>query len=382
MLFKDITGQQIAKANLIKQIVDHRISHAQLISGQDGWGGLPLAIAYAQYINCNNKQDDDSCGKCPSCLKYNKLSHPDLHFVYPVATSKKVSSTPLSEHYIEEWRELFTPSPYFSLQQWFEHIQIENKQGSISVNESQEIIKKLNLKSYEGGYKIVIIWHADKMNIAASNKLLKLIEEPPDKTLFLLIAQDTNAILKTILSRTQLIKLNRIDEKDIAGYLTSHYEISSEHISQLTQQCDGDMIRLAELLNQENTRDINIGLFKKWMRFCYKFHGGELVNLSEELASLGREKQKIFLAYAQNMLRQCLVLNNHANGLLRVNQEELEFIKNFSAFVHHGNIFQLTEELNTAHFHIERNANPKILFMDLSVKVNALLNLSTGSGLI
>ncbi len=377
MLFKDIIGQTTAKSNLIKQVRDNRISHAQLICGQEGWGGLALALAYAQYIGCENKKDNDSCGTCSSCIKYNKFAHPDLHFVYPVATNKKVSSAPVSEHYIDEWRAFFSQQKYFTLQQWFECIQIENKQGNISVNESQEIIKKLNLKSYEGNYKIVIIWYPEKMNVAAANKLLKNLEEPSDKTLFLLVAQNTDALLKTILSRTQLIKLHRIAEQDLVQYLTTVYSLSIDQSKKIAQQCDGDMIKLVEMLDQEKAEDSNTDLFKNWMRLCFKFKGGELVNFAEEIASLGREKQKQFLNYAQYMIRQCMLLNYQTNSLLRISAEEADFIKNFAPFIHEKNILQLTEELNTANFHIERNANPKILFMDLSIKVNALLSIKS-----
>lgn len=375
MQFKEITGQQTAKANLIRQVADNRISHAQLICGHDGWGGLQLAIAYAQYICCENKQETDSCGNCASCIKYSKLAHPDLHFVYPVATNKKITSAPVSAHYISEWREIITQQKYFTLQQWFEHIQIENKQGNISVNESQDIIKKLSLKSYEAEYKVMIIWYPEKMHTAAANKLLKILEEPPEKTLFLLVAQNTDALLKTILSRTQLIKLHRITEEDIVSYLSVQHQLTPEQSVTLARQCDGDMIKLLDIVDQEKSADINIALFKNWMRLCFKFRGGDLVGLTEEMASMGREKQKQFLGYAQHMIRQCLLLNYQTSELLQINTEEAEFIKNFSPFIHQGNISLLTEEMNTAHYHIERNANPKILFMDLSVKMNGLLNI-------
>ena len=375
MLFKDIIGQETAKLNLIKQVSDNRISHAQLICGQEGWGGLALALAYAQYISCENKQSNDSCGICPSCIKYNKFAHPDLHFVFPVATNKKITSNPISESYIDEWRMIFSQQKYFTLQQWFESIQIENKQGNISVLESHEIIKKLNLKSYEGNYKIVIIWYPEKMNVSAANKLLKNLEEPSDKTLFLLVSQNTDALLKTILSRTQLIKLHRIAEPDIVGYLTNTHSLIIDEAERLAQQCDGDMIKLFELLDQEKAEDINTNLFKNWMRLCFKFKGGDIVNFAEEIASLGREKQKQFLAYAQHMIRQCLLLNYQTNSLLRISTDEADFIKNFAPFIHEKNILQLTEEFNTANFHVERNANPKILFMDLSIKINTLLSI-------
>ena len=298
-----------------------------------------------------------------------------MHFVYPVATNKKVTKDPISESYIDEWRAFFSQQKYFTIQQWFEFIQIENKQGNISVNESQEIIKKLNLKSYEGNYKIVIIWYPEKMHIAAANKLLKSLEEPSDKTLFLLVAQSTDTLLKTILSRTQLIKLHRIAEQDIAEYVTTKYPLLAEQTSSVAQQCDGDMIKLFDIVDQEKFADINPDLFKNWMRLCFKFKGGDLVNFSEEMASLGREKQKQFLNYAQHMIRQSMLLNYQTNTLLRVSANEAAFIKGFSPFIHEKNIMQLTEELNTANFHIERNANPKILFMDLSVKVNTLLTM-------
>lgn len=373
MLFKNIIGQSTAKNQLIRQVLANRISHAQLIHGQEGWGGLALALAYAQFISCENKLQEDSCGLCPSCLKFNKLAHPDLHFIFPVATSKKITSSPISEHYIDEWREIVSTKKYFSLPQWFEYIQIENKQGNISVNESQEIIKKLSLKSFEGNYKIVVIWHPEKMNAAAANKLLKVLEEPPDKTLFLLVSTNSDVLLKTILSRTQLIKLQRVGENDMVNYLSNEYQITGDKAMILAQQCDGNIIQLHELLDQEKTTYTTIDFFKNWMRLCYKFRGGDLVTWTEEVASLGRERQKQFLSYAQHMIRQCLLLNNQSSNLARINSEEQDFLKNFSPFIHDSNIFQLTEEINTAYHHIERNANPKILFMDLSTKVSSLL---------
>ena len=207
MRFQDLIGQQETKQRLLQSVKEDRIAHAQLFLGQEGCGSLPLAIAYGQFINCTNRSELDSCGVCPSCNKYQKLIHPDLHFVFPTATTKEITKDPISDEFLTIWRTQLMENPYFGLLQWYAAIGIENKQGSISKNESLEILRKLNMKSYEAEYKVMIIWFPELMNVTAANKLLKMIEEPPDKTLFLLVAENTEYMLQTILSRTQLIKV-------------------------------------------------------------------------------------------------------------------------------------------------------------------------------
>ncbi len=372
MLFKDIIGQQNAKRRLIQTVSDGRISHAQLFLAPVGSGGLALAIAYAQYISCTNRSENDSCNECLSCVKYNKLVHPDLHFAYPVAISKDVK---VSTHVLPQWREFVLGNPYFTLFEWFEQLEAENKQSIIGADESAEIVRKLNLTTYEAEYKIMIIWMAEKMNQASANKLLKILEEPPEKTLFILVCESEEQMLATILSRTQLVRISRITDNDLCEGLISKYGISQQEASRIAFLVEGRVNEAIHIIKQENTEVENFELFKDWMRICLKFDTQKVTRWIESVATIGREQQKNFLAYSIQMLRSCLMKNYGAADLTRVEGETGDFIEKFSPFIHGSNCEAFVNELNKASFHIERNANPKILFMDLSLKANELLNM-------
>ena len=223
MFFKDIIGQEEAKRRLIKEAKEGKIAHARLFCGPEGIGKLPLAIAFARYLSCQNPGEDDACGTCPNCIKYNKLAHPDLHFVFPVI--KKKNKDTVSDDYIAEWRAFVGQNPYFNLNMWLEEMGAENQQAQIFVKESDEIVRKLSLKSSQGGYKIMIIWLPEKMNTECSNKLLKLLEEPPTQTIFLLVSENPDMLLATIQSRTQRFSLYGIEEDKIANKLQEQYGI-------------------------------------------------------------------------------------------------------------------------------------------------------------
>jgi len=375
MLFKDISGNAVIKHKLIETVKVNRISHAQLFLGQEGCGKLALAIAYAQYISCKNKKDDDACGTCSSCNKYNKLIHPDLHFVFPVTKSTKFTK-PVSDDYLKQWREFVLKSNYHSYNDWLEFIGSENAQGGIFTQESQEIIKKLNLKTFESEYKVMIIWMADKMNISAANKLLKMIEEPPQKTLFILITENEGEILTTIRSRNQLIKISRLSDEEIIEALSQKFELSNEILKDISRIANGNMLTAQRLANDamtdnNNGTSIYFDLFSNLMRNAYSVKIPELLLWIDEVAKLGRERQKFFLEYCQRMIRENFVLNvakEQSNQLVYLANQELEFSKKFSLFIHKNNVFQLTEELNEAQNNIERNASDKICFLDLSLK--------------
>ncbi len=372
MLFKEIIGQQAVKERLIRSVKEGRISHAQLFLGPQGSGSLALAAAYAQYISCGNRQVDDSCGVCLSCVKYNKLVHPDLHFVYPVALSKDVR---VSTDVAAKWREVFLDNPYVTLFNWFEMLDAENKQAVIGVEESAEILRKLSLTTYEAEYKIMIIWQAEKMNPAASNKLLKILEEPPDKTLFLLVCESEDQLLRTILSRTQLIKISKINETDLIEALIGRHGLSPEAAESTVILADGNYAEAQLLINENENAGQNLAAFQKLMRASIKFDPKAVMAWIDEIATAGRERQKNFLNYALHIMRESLVLNYADAGLVKLGAEEQGFVKKFSPFIHGDNIERFIEELNKAHFHMERNANVKILFMDLAFKFNELLNL-------
>ena len=373
MLFKDIIGQEAIKKRLIQSVCDNRVSHAQLFLGGEGYGQLALAIAYAQYISCENKTSDDSCGTCYSCIKYNKLVHPDLHFVFPVNTNKEITKDPVSDNFITGWREALGNNPYLSLDQWFEMIGIENKQGIISAKESNEIVKKLSLMTYESEYKVMIIWMPEKMNPSAANKMLKILEEPPDKTLFMLVCENQDQLLPTILSRTQLVKILRISDEALAKALVERHDVSTELASKVSFLAEGNYIEALKLLNQAEEVNYYSATFIQWMRLCFSAKMIEAIDWVESVSTIGRERQKNLLNYALHMVRESLVMNYTDKSRVKLNGEELDFLVKFSPYIHGANCIPLSEELNTAYFHIERNANPKILFLDLSIRVMKLL---------
>ena len=372
MLFKEIIGQQVVKDRLIRSVKEGRISHAQLFLGPQGSGSLALALAYAQYISCGNKQEDDSCGQCLSCVKYNKLIHPDLHFVYPVALSKDVR---ISTDVAIQWRESFLDNPYISLFNWFETLDAENKQAVIGVEESAEILRKLSLTTYEAEYKIMIIWQAEKMNQAAANKLLKILEEPPEKTLFLLVCESEDQLLRTIVSRTQLIKIAKINENDLMKALVERHNVSPEAAESISHLADGNYSEALALINVDENSGQNLASFQKLMRASIKFDPKAVLVWIDEISVAGRERQKSFLSYSLHIMRESLILNYADSSLVKMGAEEQVFVKKFAPFIHGNNVERFIEELDKAYHHMERNANVKILFMDLAFKFNELLNL-------
>lgn len=371
MLFKEIIGQQAVKERLVRSHKEGRISHAQLFLGPQGSGNLPMALAYAQFISCTNKAEDDSCGTCSSCVKYNKLVHPDLHFVYPVALSKDVKT---STDVAAEWREAFLDNPYITLFSWFEQLAAENKQAVIGVEESGEILRKLSLTTYESEYKIMIIWQAEKMNPAAANKLLKILEEPPDKTLFLLVCENEDQLLRTIVSRTQLIKINKISDADLIEALVSQHGQTPDAAEKIAHLADGSYAEALLLVSENENAGQNLVSFQKLMRASLKFDPKAVISWIDEVNAGGRERQKNFLNYALHIMRESAMMNYGDESLIKLSADEQEFVKKFSPFIHGANIERFIEELNKAHFHMERNASAKILFMDLAFKFNELLN--------
>ena len=368
MYFSDVIGQRAVKEKLISTVTENRVSHAQLFLGPEGSGNLPLAIAYAQYISCEDKQPKDSCGICHSCLLFSKLAHPDLHFIYPINKTKEVQK-PTSGKFINQWREMVLTSPYFSLGQWYNTLGIENKQGIINNDDCNDIIKKLSLKSFESEYKIMIIWMPEQLYHSVAPKLLKILEEPPEKTLFLLVAENQEKIIKTILSRTQIVKLGWIDPKDLKKAIISKHNTSEKKADFLVDYSDGSYIETIRLLVSNETREYNSREFKNWMRLCFKTDWIQTTDWIETIVKLGRERQKSFLKYCLEMIRQCLLIGYGINELKRVEGEDKVFFTKFSPFVSGHNCIQLTNALNKAHQNIERNANPRLLFMDLSIKL-------------
>jgi DNA polymerase-3 subunit delta' len=375
MLFKDIIGQKEVKRRLIQTVKDQRVSHAQLFLGSSGVGKLALAIAYAQYVNCSDKKEDDSCGVCPSCIKFEKLAHPDLHFIYPVASTKEVKK-PQSNHFIESWRELLqNNNGYINLSQWHEALDIENKQAIINKDDCNSIIKTLGYKSYEAEYKVMIIWMVEKLFHSAAPKILKILEEPPEKTLFILISENQDQILATIKSRTQIVKIPKLKDEVLVKALMEKKDCSSTNAKRIVNLSEGNYHKaLANLESDEDEKE-NFSLFRDWMRVCYQRDVIKAVKFSGEVSKIGREKQKSFLNYALRTSRNGILLNLNQESLVKLENEELDFMKKFSPFINPANIQEFSTTFNEALFHIERNANPSILFLDLSLKLMRLLRL-------
>jgi DNA polymerase-3 subunit delta' len=372
MFFRDIIGQAEIKQRLVSSVSSNRISHAQLIFGPEGCGSLPIAAAYARYIHCTNRGADDSCGECPSCQKYNKLVHPDLHFVFPIALSKDLR---VSSNVIAEWREAFLDNPYLTLDEWFSRLEAENKQAVIGQEESGEILKKLSLTTFEGEYKIMIIWMPEKMNLVASNKLLKILEEPPAKTLFLLVTESEDQLLRTIVSRTQLVRMRKITDEELREALVKRHELASADAEKIAFQADGNYAFARSLLERSEQAEYNLATFQKLMRSSLKFDPAKVLAVVDDLAGIGRERQKQFFSYSLDLIRECLLLGYGDKSMVRMAGEELDFIQKFSKFIHAANGEKIIEELNLAMKHIERNGSAKIILLDLAFRLNELINI-------
>jgi len=375
MQFAKIIGQARVKERLVQTVKESRISHAQLFLGPEGCGKLAMAIAYAQFINCTGRspESNDSCGTCPSCHKFEQLAHPDLHFIYPVAVTKDVPKKPISKNFAAKWRSLVLErNAYIKLPHWYDAIGIENKQGIINAEDCNEIIKTLSYKSYEAQYKVMIIWMVEKLFHAAAPKILKILEEPPDKTLFLLVAEEPGQIISTILSRTQLVKIGKLGDDDIRTALIKNYGVEPKNAHRATLLADGNLVEALENIT-ENGSDEYFVHFRQWMRLCFRINVAEVSKWTAEINKMGREKQKAFLATGSQILRECLAVKLHGGESLRREGEERDFILNFSKTISNQFIPDVNQELNDASYHIERNANPNILFMDLSLKINRML---------
>ena len=374
MLFNQIIGQEHIKKHLIKSAENGRIPHAQLFIGKEGCGTLSMAIAYAQFLLCNFSDDIDTCN-----LKCSKLQHPDLHFAFPVTTNDAIKKHPVSNLFLEDWRHFIAKQPYGSLFNWLQHIGVENKQGLINVDEAEAVVKKLKLKSYEGGFKVMIIWMAEKMNIAAANKLLKLIEEPPDKTVFLLITENEEQIINTIKSRCQALHFPALSEQDIANALVIDHQIEDMEASKIAQQAEGNFNKAIHLLQNDGSDLIFEEWFINWVRTAFRAKGNaavveELISWSENISKTGRETQKRFLNYCLQFFRQALLMNYKSDNLVFMKTKSNFNLSKFAPFVHSLNILDIEKEISKAIYHIERNGNAKIILLDLSMKLTRFLH--------
>lgn len=371
MKFAEVVGQGEVKKKLKGMVQSGRVPHAMMLLGPEGNGGLGLAMALAQYIQCENRSDDDSCGKCPACFKNQKLVHPDLHFTYPVVP-KKSGEPPISTDYIPEWRAEVANNPYMTANDWLQSIGAENRQGNITVRECHEIIKSMSLKTYESDYKVQVIWLAEFLK-EAGNTLLKVIEEPPADTIFILVVENGEAVLNTILSRTQIIKVNAIENADIKDALQQRFEMDDAAARRIARIADGNFnAALVVAGGQESEND---KLLHRWLVACFNLkqkpsstNTTQLLEWIDEVSKIGRENQKIFLKYALFFIRECAFVKLTGKAE-KLEGEELNFATRLSARLEAEQFETLSKLLNRMHYHIERNANPKILFLSNSFRI-------------
>jgi len=383
MLFSEIIGQQEVKKRFIRTVTEQRIPHAQLLRGPEGIGKLGLAIAYAQYICCENRTATDSCGICSSCVKYKKLAHPDLHFVFPVIKPPSRTSV-VCDDFIAEFRKMVLDNLYFGVNEWYAKISGDAKQGMIYGNESEEIIRKLSLKTYESEYKIMIIWLPEKMNVTCANKLLKILEEPPEKTVFLLVSNEPDHIITTILSRTQHIHIPRLCETEITNALLNNddLDIEDEDANYAAHIANGSYLNAIAVLNEGDENKQNFERFMMIMRLAWqvgnkKDHASlkTLKKWSDDMAAaaMGRERQKNFLSYAQRLTRENFILNLQQPELNYLTSSEAGFSQRFSPFINERNVEDIMVEFDLAERQIEQNVNAKMIFFDLTLKIIMLL---------
>ncbi len=379
MEFSEVIGQHHLKNHLKRSIENGRIPHSQLFVGKTGAGLLPMALSYAREVLCGSYQRDDE--KYRSCAsQISKLTHPDLHFIFPVNSNEVVKKNPLSSMFQNDWREFVLKNPYASLYDWYKHIGIEKKQGNISAGEAEEISKKLSLKSFDGGYKVMIIWMAEKMNNDCANKILKIVEEPPENTVLILLTENEQKLLVTIRSRCQKIHFPMLSEQDIFEKLTEADKIDESISKKIAHHANGDYNKALQLLGNTGDDDQFEKWFITWVRTAFKAKGNkgsinDLLEWSEELAAQGRETQKKFLNYCHELFRQAMLKNYSADALIFFESKDPKFsIEKFAPFVHHNNIIEISRSLEDAEYHIERNGNAKIIFSDLSIRLTRLIH--------
>ncbi|GAA4448314.1 hypothetical protein GCM10023189_05990 [Nibrella saemangeumensis] len=368
MLFSEIIGHQETKQALVRAVQNNHLAHAQLFDGPPGSANLALALALATYVNCEDRQADDACGRCASCIKIQKLVHPDLHMVYPVANTSKGKT---SEAYLVDWRKWLLENPYRTLPEWLDHIGADNKQGNISVEESRNILQKLSLKAYEGTYKVMLIWLPELLNIASANALLKVLEEPPERTLFLLVTNQPDKLLITILSRTQRVAVRAFTDTEVATHLREHQNLDETKARRLAYLADGNLAEALRLINVET--DDRHSWFSEWMRTCYKQDLVSLVKQAEAFDGFSKEKQKGLLDYSLCLCRDLFLWKEGAEQLIRLPDEELTFVKNFSKVLTTNHLEHIIADLNEAVYHLERNARAKMVMLDLSLTFSRLI---------
>jgi len=364
MRFGDIIGLDAQKATLIQSVKKNHVAHAQLFHGSQGSGNLALALAFGAYVNCQNPTDTDSCGKCASCSKIDKLAHPDVSFIFPTAGGKKV----LSENFMNEWRSFARENVYGNLTDWLETISI--KQGNIPVEEARKLIQNLSLKSYEGGYKLVYIWLPEMLSIGTANAILKVLEEPPSQTFFLLVCNDSQHLLTTILSRVQRFAVPKFKDEDVKIFLARAGQ-TENRAKEIALLSNGNLNKALKLSASKNENEHD--WFANWMRFCYAFNVMELVPMADEFDTFSKEHQKHIFEYSLSIFRELFLVASGNDSLVRLEAKQEEFVRKFSKAFKMDNLHEITQLVDEGIFHLERNVRAKIVFLDVSLQIAGLI---------
>jgi DNA polymerase-3 subunit delta' len=371
MQFQEVIGQETVKAELKKLVLSGRMPHAILLAGSPGSGNLALALALSQYLLCTHRTPDDACGSCPGCQKAAKLIHPDLHFTMPSVGSKATS-----DEFMPAWRLAMAENPYLNVYQWLQKIGEEGKQGNITKDECVNIVRKLSLKCFEGAYKIMVIWMPEYLG-NEGNRLLKILEEPPESTIFVLVAEDLDKILPTILSRSQILKVSALNDEEITQALQQRSGLAPTRALSVAHLADGNFneaLQIVELSQKEEEANAGrSGMFLEWMRKCYAGNGVEMAKWVEGFAGIGRENQKFFLQYGLHFMREFLQQSSTEGMRLRLLPEELETARRMSKVIGFEQVEKITRLFSDCAYHVERNANPKILFLDASIRLHRIL---------
>ena len=372
MNWKDIIGQEEVKHYLVRLIAENKLPHAIMFCGPKGAGKLPLALAFAQMLLCQHPTDDGACGFCSDCQMSSLWAHPDLHFSFPVYKAKS-SDHPVSDDYLPQWRELISRSPYFDTEDWLETIKAENQQITIYVQESDNLQKKLALKSSQGGRKVVIIWLPERMMEQTANKLLKLIEEPPSGTHFLLVSQEPDLVLGTIQSRVQRINVPALPEEVICNALQERHSMPDEDAKLLAHIAQGSYTEAMKRMQRDSEQKVFFDLFVQLMRHSYARRVKEMYQWSLTVAELGRERQKRMLEYFQQQLRENFIYNFHQPQINFLGREEENFSTRFAPFINERNVVGIMNELSDAGRDISQNVNARMVFFDFALKMIVLL---------
>jgi len=368
MRFSKIPGLSHEKKRLVDSFNSNTIHHAMLFVGQRGSANLSLALAFATYINCKSR-GDDSCGLCSSCNKMDKLIHPDVNFIFPVAPTAKINKEIISDKFIESWRSSVIESPYLTVEDWFEIYGFENKQPNISKDEVRNLVKKLSLKPFESVFKINIIWLSEYLNISTANAMLKILEEPPGSTLFFIVTNNHQKLISTIRSRVQLFKVKRFSDEDMKEYLSLSKNVSESEVDQAIYLSDGDLNKAEKYLYASTSEDLE--KIKVWMRSCYTQNFQEINSQVEWFNSLSKIKKRTFLIYSLKLMREALV-SGIDETLSKISDGEMSFISKFRTTLDSDDFEEIIIFLDESIRFLDRNANPKILFLDLSIKISNL----------